>query len=84
VGRFFDAMKAGIMGFKEGIGPQAYQVAGRPIHCPHCAHEKFLEGHTLLNTAAKTFFKLDWLDPSATTLICAECGRIEWFAQKPE
>ncbi len=23
---------------------------------------------------------VDWADPAATILVCAECGRIEWFA----
>jgi hypothetical protein len=43
-----------------------------------------VSGHALLNTAGRTFFNMDYLDPSATTLVCAECGRIEWFAEEPE
>lgn len=84
MGRFFRAVKAGIKGFKDGMGPCEYQVAGRPVRCPHCGHQKFVSGRTLLNTTGKTLLDLAWADPSATTLICAECGRIEWFAQKPE
>jgi DNA-directed RNA polymerase subunit RPC12/RpoP len=84
MGRFFTALKAGVAGFNEGTGPGEYQVAGRPVQCSHCGHQKFVSGRALLNTAGRTFMNLDWTDPSATTLICAECGRIEWFAQEPD
>ena len=84
MGRYLNALKAGVAGFKDATGPGGYEVAGRPVRCPHCSHEKFVSGRALLNTAGRTFFNLDWADPSATTLICAECGRIEWFAQEPE
>jgi uncharacterized protein len=84
MGRFFDAVKAGVAGFKEGTEPSEYSVAGRPVRCPHCEHTKFGSGRALLNTAGRTFFNLDWTDPSATILVCSECGRIEWFAQEPD
>ena len=84
MGRFFDAVKAGVAGFKEGTQPCEYSVAGRTVRCPHCTHTKFAPGSALLNTAGRTFFNLDWTDPSATILICSECGRIEWFAQEPD
>jgi hypothetical protein len=84
MGRFFKALKAGVQGFKEGIGPEEYQLAGKPIKCPHCGFEKFHSGSAQLNSMGMTFLNLDWMDSSATTLICAECGRIEWFARKPE
>ena len=84
MGRFLSAVKAGIASFKEGAGPGTYQVAGRPVRCPHCGQQKFVSGRALLNSAGATFLKLDWADPSAATLVCAECGRIEWFAQEPE
>jgi hypothetical protein len=84
MGRFFNALKAGIKGFKEGSGPCEYQLVGQPVRCPHCAHQKFVSERALLNTTGRTFFNLDWTDPSAMTLICAKCGRIEWFAQAPE
>ena len=81
---FFDALKAGIKGFQDGLAPKEYVVAGRTVRCPHCGKTKFAEGSALLTTAGRTFFGLDWTNPSATTLICAECGRIEWFANAPE
>jgi hypothetical protein len=82
--RFIEAFKAGIRAFKEGTEPRAYVVAGRPVRCPHCGEGTFAPGSALLNTRGRSAFNLDWADPSATILICAECGRIEWFAQEPE
>jgi hypothetical protein len=31
-----------------------------------------------------SFFNLDWANPSAATLTCVHCGRIEWFLGDPE
>jgi transcription elongation factor Elf1 len=72
---------AGIEGYKEG---SSYSVAGHPVKCPLCGHEKFLSGRALLNSRGRTLLNLDWTNSSATTLVCAECGRIEWFAQQPD
>jgi predicted nucleic-acid-binding Zn-ribbon protein len=83
MGRFFDALKAGVKGFKEGFEPGEYSVAGRPIRCLHCGETKFAPGRALLNSRGLTLFNVDWANRSATTLVCAECGRIEWYAQKP-
>ena len=82
--RFFDALKAGVKGFKEGTQPREYSVAGRPVRCPHCGEGKFAPGSALLNTRARSAFNVDWADPSATILICAECGRIEWYVNAPD
>jgi uncharacterized protein len=84
MGRFFNAVKAGVASMKESAQPSEYTVAGSPVRCPHCGHQKFTPGRALLNTAGRTFFNLDWTDPSATILVCSECGRIEWFAQEPD
>jgi hypothetical protein len=84
MGRFFEALKAGVAGYKDAAGPREYTIAGRPLRCPHCGHTKFMPGRAMLNTAGRTFFKLDWTDPSATILVCSECARIEWFAQEPD
>jgi hypothetical protein len=83
-GRFFEAVKAGVKGFKEGTEPSEYSVAGRPVRCSHCGEGKFVPGKALLNTRVRTAFSVDWADPSATILVCAECGRIEWFAHEPQ
>ena len=81
--RFFDALKAGVKGFKDANEPTAYSVAGKPVRCPHCGGATFAPSSALLNTRGSTAFGVDWVDPSASILICAECGRIEWFAQEP-
>ena len=80
---FFDALKAGVKGFKDANGPRTFTVAGRPVRCPHCGEDTFVPGDALLNTRGATMVNLDWLNPSANILICAECGRIEWFAHEP-
>ena len=84
MGRFIEAVRAGIRGFKEGAGPREYSVAGRPIRCPHCGEREFLLGTAMLNTRLRSAFNVDWADPTATILVCAECSRIEWFAQEPD
>jgi len=83
MGRFFDALKAGVKGFKDANDPSEYSVAGRPVRCPHCGEGKFAPASALLNTRARSAFNMDWADPSATILVCAECGRIEWFVNEP-
>lgn len=83
MGRFFEALKAGVKGFKEANDPRGYSVAGRPVRCPHCGETKFAPATALLNTRARSAFNVDWADPGATILVCAECGRVEWFVSEP-
>ena len=82
--RFFDALKAGVKGFKEANGPTAYSVGGKPVRCPHCGGSEFAASSAMLNSRGRTVLGVDWADPSASILICVECGRIEWYAQEPE
>ena len=65
------------------FGPGEYTVAGKPVQCPHCGGRTFQAGEAQLNTALATFFKLDWLDDSATVLVCTQCSQIQWFGKKP-
>ncbi|ODA40818.1 hypothetical protein DSBG_2394 [Desulfosporosinus sp. BG] len=37
-----------------------------------------------MNTATATFLNLDWLNKSATVLICTHCGYIQWFGKTVE
>jgi len=67
----------------EGRGPGAYLAAGRKVQCPHCEDDRFQEGRALLNTAGMTFMNLDWANKQATTLACASCGLVQWFALAP-
>jgi len=50
---------------------------------PHCGGRTMLRGRGRVNTTLLTFFNLDWLNPSAHTLTCAECGHVDWFFAKP-
>ncbi len=81
--RFFEALRNGVHAANAREGPARFSIDGRPVRCPHCGCEHFGIGRAQLNTAGMTFFGLDWADKSASTLLCAECGNIQWFAQTP-
>jgi len=66
----------------EAEGFQYESNQGIKVICLHCKHEYFHKGNALLNTRGLTFFNLDWLNDSATTLICAQCGFIHWFGKE--
>ncbi len=54
-------------------------INDQPLTCTHCGGQSFDEREAQLHTAGMTFFKLDWLNKSATIFVCADCGRMEWF-----
>lgn len=61
-----------------------FEVEGIPVICNHCDGETFLiKGETLLNTRVMSFLKLDWLNSSATTMVCTRCGSVQFFAVPP-
>jgi ribosomal protein S27E len=60
-----------------------FLAGGKEIRCAHCGGSSFRAGRAQLNTAVLSFFNLDWVDRSATTLTCAGCGFISWFATEP-
>ncbi len=68
----------------KAFGPGQYAIADKPISCPHCGGVTFQAGEAQLNTALRTLFKLDWLDESATILVCTQCSQIQWFGKRPE
>jgi hypothetical protein len=82
MGRFLDSFRAGLQGkdFPEG---DTFVVAGKAVACQHCGHDRFLEGRAQLHTAGLTFLKLEWMNASAATLTCTNCGRLEWFVGDP-
>lgn len=80
---FMEKAKRGAKAFKESFGPDRYMAGGIQIACPHCKHNEFKKGVAQLNTAGASFLNLDWLNKSATTLICAKCGLIQWFYEEP-
>jgi len=87
LGRFFKALRTGLKGGWEAateITPIRYSINDRPLKCPHCGGEDFADGKALLNTAGAELFGLAWANRSATTLLCGECGNIQWFAEEPQ
>ena len=81
---FVNQLKKGANAFKDSFGPSRYSAGGIEIVCPHCKNIEFKEGVAQLNTAGMSFMNLDWLNKSATTLICSRCGLIQWFYGDPE
>lgn len=79
--KFIDYFKQASNG--EPVGYR-YEVENEPIVCPHCGGETFDCGEAQLNTSGMTFLGLDFLNRSVYALVCARCGRIEWFAQQPD
>jgi predicted nucleic-acid-binding Zn-ribbon protein len=63
--------------------PGQYSLEGKSVQCPHCNGDQFKADEAQLNTALATFLKLDWTNESATILICASCGQIQWFEKQP-
>jgi hypothetical protein len=84
MGRFFNAVKAGVQGMSEVPHGDRFTVVEKPVVCSHCSHDHFAEGRAQLNTAGLTFLNLDWANRSAATLMCTRCGHIEWFLERPE
>lgn len=84
MGKFFEAVARGVKAMEQAPAGKRFAVAGKAVACAHCAHDQFVEGRALLNTAGMTFFNVDWADRSAAILTCTSCGRIEWFLADPE
>ena len=64
------------------LTPGAYLLAGKPIVCPHCAGTEFIEGSAQVNTTVKSaLLGLDYR--KVHTLICTECGYLQWMMQSP-
>jgi hypothetical protein len=64
--------------------PQEYVIAGQPLRCQVCSHGKFHQRSAQLNTAAATFFGLDWANQAALCFVCSKCGYIHWFLPQDE
>lgn len=54
-------------------------VNGKPLVCGHCGNDRFSSRKAQLNTAAATFFNMDWLNQSADVFVCSGCGQLFWF-----
>ena len=60
-----------------------FLIAGGEVSCPQCHNNFFREGSAQLNTAAMSLVNLDWVNKSATTLVCSQCSFISWFYDSP-
>lgn len=65
-------------------GESSFKAAGVRIRCLHCGCEVFEAREVLMNTRGASLINLDWLNRGATALTCSKCGRVEWFATRPE
>ncbi|MDP0497567.1 MAG: hypothetical protein Q7Q73_15300 [Verrucomicrobiota bacterium JB024] len=79
---FFKGVKAASKAFisSEGTG---FTSKGYKVTCTCCGGDRFKSRSAQLNTQEMTLMGLDWLNASATALVCERCGKIEWFADKP-
>lgn len=60
-----------------------WNVHHKPVACPMCGHDKFWTRDAQLNTAAATFFNVDWANATGTCLVCDSCAYILWFYERP-
>ena len=79
----WEGIKRASKALVDGPAPSSFAAAGKRITCPHCNQNAFIEGSVVLNTLAKSHPGVDF-GKSATSLICDECGRIEFFLKRPE
>ena len=84
MGKFTEAVKAGVRAMREDLGPKEYAAAGRQIVCGHCGHTLFTARELLLDTRGATLVGLEWLNQGAVALVCAQCTSIQWFGGRPE
>ena len=69
-------------GFRRGVdGDGTYEAAGRPVRCSHCGGTRFDEREGKINTTGMSLLDLDWMNRSATVLVCQECGHLGWFLE---
>ena len=67
------------MGLFGKTEPEQVTVAGKPLRCEICKHDLFWKRDAQLNTAAFSFFNIDWANATATCYVCNGCGYIHWF-----
>ena len=68
----WEGLKRASIATAEGDPPARYVAGGKPIACEHCGHEEFDERVA------------PWGARRGATLVCDACGRIQYYATKPE
>ena len=64
------------------LTPGSYMLAGKQLCCLHCESTTFIEGKAQVNTTVKSaLLGLDY--KKVHTLICTECGYLQWMMQEP-
>jgi len=64
-------LKRAIKAAKEAMSPQRYGVHGKAFTCRFCGHDRFKIGN---------YVGLLMMH----TLVCADCGHVEFFAKLPK
>ncbi len=82
---FFSRLKR-VNKSKEDAGrpmtPGSYMLAGKQVVCQHCEANQFIEGSAQVNTTVKSaLLGLDY--KKVHTLICTECGYLQWMMMEP-
>ncbi|KYP79243.1 hypothetical protein [Ferroacidibacillus organovorans] len=60
---------------------ERYTIKDHELHCPICSHDHFYTRHTLMGTAGKSLFDVNWMNPEADNYICEQCGYVLWFLE---
>lgn len=58
---------------------KTFEIQNKPLMCQHCGFDRFNLRSGQVNTAALSFFNLDWLNTSADVYVCGHCGFMHWF-----
>jgi predicted nucleic-acid-binding Zn-ribbon protein len=67
------------MGLFEREEADTVEIIGQQLVCLVCRYDRFQRREAQLNTAAASFFNLDWANTSAVCYVCKRCGYIHWF-----
>lgn len=62
---------------KSEAGP--VDILGNAMQCEICHHDRFYQREGKIQTTGMTFFGMDWLNASATCVVCEKCGYVHWF-----
>lgn len=51
----------------------------KTLQCHFCGHDHFYQREGKIQTTGLTLLDLDWLNKSATCVVCERCGFVHWF-----
>lgn len=54
-------------------------VGNQQVICQFCRFDQFAERSIKMNTTGMSFFNLDWMNRSATGVVCERCGYVHMF-----